>query len=529
MISIFGTSGIFRKKYFSAAFFVLLGLGVPSRLFSLDPQKSIAQYGQSIWLRQNGLPANAVNVVLQTHDGYILFGTSAGLYRFDGVTFTKIALKQDNDQSFESVTALLETKDSSLWIGTQYRGLRRIKDGKMFHYGMKEGFFDTQVKHLLESRDGHLLIATSIGLYRFDGDKFLPVLLNPNFITDIAQDVQGRIWIGSYQGVRVFDDDRLSQVMSLTTADGLPNNITRSVYADHMGNVWIGTADGLARWNNGKITVYTTLNGLSDNHILTVYGDQNENIWVGTNEGGLNRFSSGRWSSFTKSNGLSNNQVLSIVEDYEKSLWVGTSDGLNQFKDVALTTFTTYDGLTSDYISNVIETTDGAVDFLSSEAVNVTEIKDGKISKFGIWVGPAYAARDGGLWIGQNGMLYRIKNDKLTLFDTTAGLPARWISAITEDDKSLVIAEDHVGIRRFINGRMKPFLMADGRQYPCTDYVLCFYPERKGVLWVGMSDSLVKIENGKSTNYTIANGLAGNWVSSIYGDHDGNIWIGCPQ
>ena len=169
------------------------------------------------------------------------------------------------------------------------------------------------------------------------------------------------------------------------------------------------------------------------------------------------------------------------------------------------------------------------MDFLSSEAVNVTEIKNGKISNFHIWVGPAYAPRDGGLWVGQNGMLNRIKNDRLTRYDTTAGLPARWISAITEDDKSLVIFEDHVGIRRFVNGRLKPYLMADGKQYLSTDYVLCFYPERKDVLWVGMSDSLVKIENGKSTSYTVANGLAGNWVSSIYGDHNGNIWIGCPQ
>jgi ligand-binding sensor domain-containing protein len=529
MNSISRTSGIFRKKYFSAAFFVLLGLGVPSRLFSLDPQKSIAQYGQSIWLRQNGLPANAVNAVLQTHDGYILFGTSAGLYRFDGVNFTKMAVKPANDQSFESISALLETKDSSLWIGTQYRGLRRIKNGTMFHYGLKEGFFDTQVKHLLESRDGHLLIATSIGLYTFEGGKFLPVLLDPNFITDITQDVQGRIWIGSYYGVRVFDDNRLSQVMSVTTADGLPNDITTSVYADHLGNVWIGTANGLACWNNGKITVYTTLNGLSENHIITVYGDQDGNIWVGTNEGGLDRFSGGRWSSFTKSNGLSNNQVLSMAEDYEKSLWVCTSDGLNQFKDVNLTTFTTYDGLASDYISNVIETTDGAMNFLSSEGSNIVQLKNGKITKFGIWVGPAYAARDGSLWVGQNGMLNRIKNDRVTHYDTTMGLPSRWISAITEDDKSLVIFEDHIGIRRFVNGRLKPYLMADGKQYPSTDFVLCFYPERKGVLWVGMTDSLVKIENGKSTHYTVANGLAGNWVSSIYGDHDGNIWIGCPQ
>ena len=79
-------------RFFTSILFLFITLGAPSSLFALDPQKSIAQYGQNVWLRKNGLPANAVNVVLQTHDGYIWLGTSAGLFRFDGVNFTKVNL-----------------------------------------------------------------------------------------------------------------------------------------------------------------------------------------------------------------------------------------------------------------------------------------------------------------------------------------------------------------------------------------------------------------------------------------------------
>ena len=517
------------KRIFPAAILLLIILGVPSSLFSLDPHKSIAQYGQSVWLRQNGLPANAVNVAYQTRDGYILFGTSACLYRFDGVSFAKVQIKPGNDPSFEAVSTLLETKDSSLWIGTDFRGIRRLKNGIMYHYGLKEGFWDTQIKHLLETRAGHLFIATSIGLYRYDEGKFLPVLLNPNYITDIAEDSRGRIWIGTHQGVRIIDDNGSSPAINLTTAEGLPNNVTTSVYTDRRGDVWIGTSDGLARLENGKITVYTSHNGLSDNHVVTIYGDKDGNIWVGTSNGGLDRFSGGRWTAFTKDNGLTNNQVLSIMEDREGSLWVCTSDGLNQFKDVNLTTYTSYDGLASDYISSIVETPNGTMDFLSSEGASITQMRNGKISKFNVWIGPAYAARDGSLWICQNGMINKLKDDKITRYDTTSGLPARWVSAITEDDKSLIIFVDHTGVFRFADGRLKPYLMADGKQYPSTDYVLCFYAERKGVLWIGMSDSLVRIENGKSRSFTTADGLAGNWCSSIYDDHRGNLWFGCPQ
>ncbi len=522
-------SKLTRKNSVSAALLIVVALSVPSRLFSLDPHKSIAQYGQSVWLRQNGLPANAVNVAYQARDGYILFGTSACLYRFDGVNFDKVQIKPADDQSFEAVSALLETRDSSLWIGTQFRGLRRLSNGYTYHYGLKEGFLDTQIRHLLETQSGHLLIATSIGLYRYDEGKFLPVLLNPNFITDIAEDSRGRIWVGTHQGVRIISDDGSLPAVSLTTAEGLPNNVTTCVYVDRRGDVWIGTADGLAHWENGKITVYTSVNGLSDNHILTIYGDKDGNIWVGTNNGGLDRFSGGRWTVFTKDNGLTNNQVLSIMEDHEGSLWVCTSDGLNQFKDVNLTTYTSYDGLASDYVSSVIETPDGTMDFLSSEGANVTQMRHGTISSFKVWIGPAYAARDGSLWICQNGMINRLKDNKITRYDSTSGLPARWISAITEDDESLIIFVDHTGVFRFANGRLKPYLMADGKQYASTDYVLCFYVQRKGVMWIGMSDSLVRIENGKSRSFTTADGLAGNWCSSIYDDNRGNLWFGCPQ
>ena len=57
-----------------------------------------------------------------------------------------------NDKSHEIITALREIKDGSLWIGTAYNGLRHFKDGKMSVYGLKEGFFDTNVRELFEGQ-----------------------------------------------------------------------------------------------------------------------------------------------------------------------------------------------------------------------------------------------------------------------------------------------------------------------------------------------------------------------------------------
>ena len=515
-------------RFFPAIIFFFIALGAPSLLFALDPQKSIAQYGQNVWLRKNGLPANAVNAVLQTRDGYLWLGTSAGLFRFDGVNFTKVNLDAEKEGKNETVSSLLESKDSSLWVGTGYNGLRRIKSGRIFRYGSKEGFQDTQILSLLESHSGHIWIGTSNNAYIFSNGKFLPAQLNTNYILSIAEDPKGHIWIGSHRGVRITDDNQQPHIINLTTSEGLPNNITTCTYIDRQANVWIGTVNGLVRWKDGTMKVYTSNDGLSDNHIMAIYEDGDRNIWVGTNRGGINRLSNGKWTSFTKNDGLTDNQVLSISEDSEKSLWVCTSDGLNQFKNVSITTYTTYDGLANDYISTVIETPDRSLYFLSDQGSSVTKINNGKITKFNVVVGPAYVARDSSLWISQSGVLTNIKNGRIRRYDTTNGLSSDWISAVTEDDTSLIIHIDHTGIFRFVHGQLKPYLKG-GQQYPFKGFISCFYPERKGVLWIGTGDSLVRIENGKSASYTVADGLAGNWVSSIYDDREGSLWISSPQ
>ena len=97
-------------------------------VFALDPHKSIHQYGHSVWHRQNGLPANAVNVGFHGRDGYLWLGTSAGLFRFDGVNFKSVNTSSANNKEVETIAALCVTKDSSLWVGTAYSGLVRIKN-----------------------------------------------------------------------------------------------------------------------------------------------------------------------------------------------------------------------------------------------------------------------------------------------------------------------------------------------------------------------------------------------------------------
>lgn len=499
---------------------------------ALDRHRSIAQYVHNSWTFQSGLPANAVNAILQTRDGYLWLGTSAGLLRFDGASFSEVSTNPKNNKAEETITALCETRDGSLWIGTAYGGLRVFKDGRMLHYDSDDGFLNVGVRELFETRAGHLLVGTIAGIFSYREGKFDRINLDQHYITGIAEDSQNRIWVGTIDGVRIFNDDGSTNPTVTGLREGLPYPSILSVFGDREGNMWVGTYGGLARFKDGKATSYTSGNGLINDRILTIFEDRDGQIWVGT-EKGIDRFSNGVWNDFTNSDGLTSNEVLSFAEDRESSLWVGTANGLNQFEDPNITTYTTKDGLADNHASTMVQTRDSSIYILSDQSAIMTRLKNGKFNKYNnlnIPGGPAFAARDGSVWIAQTGgTLSNFKNGKVKQYGASSGVPQKWISAITEDDKSLIFYSDGMGIFRLVRGHAAPYLIDGRKPFPSIGFVVCFLRQRDGTLWIGTLDSLVKVQHGVLSGFTKRDGLAGNWTSSLYDDQQGGLWIGSKQ
>jgi len=530
-----------KNTFYKSAFLVMiLTLSNPTILIALDPHKLITQYGYSVWSRQNGLPANAVNVALQTHDGYLWLGTTAGLLRFDGVRFETIATDTTDMRNREVITTLCETSDGSLWIGTEYAGLRHLKNGTLLPCGPKEGFPGNPVKALFESRAGNLWIGSSDGFFEYVNGRCHSLPIDPLFITSITEDTSGKIFVGTGNGIRCFTEVLALQLKGNITKDGLPDILIRSTYAkqmiksicaDHLGNIWIGTENGLARWGNGKIITERMSPLPGPIHVTTICEDRDGNIWVGTTQG-LYRFSEGTWTNFGTVHGLPSDNILWIIEDLEGSLWVCTSDGLIRFRDVNVTTYTTREGLVNNYLSSVLETIDGSMYFLSAaNGGSIVKLKGGTFTQIlnPPYVGPSFRSRDGSIWIAFSGFLTQFKNDRFIRYDTSTGLPDKWISAITEDSKSLIIYLDRIGIRRFTNGQLKPYLLANGQEYSSTDYVLCLYQDDAGILWIGTTNGLVKIQDGKSVLFGKADGMVDNWVNSFFNDRPGSVWMSSPR
>ncbi len=149
---------------------------------------------------------------------------------------------------------------------------------------------------------------------------------------------------------------QLSQDIQFATIDnsnGLPSNTVTSIAKDDLGFVWIGTSDGLCRYEGKKFVKIYRANdpkiegGLENSSIRALFLDSKKNLWIGTRLGGLTRFHqpSDTWKTFKNQQGnpqsISNDEILTITEDKRGRIWIGTEDGLNIYhpEDETFTSF----------------------------------------------------------------------------------------------------------------------------------------------------------------------------------------------
>lgn len=282
--------------------------------------------------------------------------------------------KENNTQ----IKTVLQDNELNYWVGTTTNGLYRLKPTLLSTIDSRKGLDDEKMLSLTQLHNGKSLFSTNCGgVFEWDGQKAIHSPINsylPNLcvwsvfqdskkriwfgakglymsqklsqkgiyfnsqngfddgdVFAISEDSEGIIWIGSLNGVFRYDGKEFKKY---TVQDGLPYNDTRVFFHDSDSSLWIGTTAGLARFSKGKIepillTQSTdSKNRNSEPYIRAVYKDANNVYWIGTYGNGLFRIKNGKVSNITKDNGLFDNIVSHLIMDDNGNFWIGCNRGI---------------------------------------------------------------------------------------------------------------------------------------------------------------------------------------------------------
>ena len=295
--------------------------------------------------------------------------------------------------------------------------------------------------------------------------------------------------------------------------EGLSHSNVRCILQDSKGYLWIGTADGLSRFDGYGFTTYDTSDGLAHSYINSITEDRQGRIWVATNGGGVSCFidwvpatlsvgnqaiqARRKFVSFKLTDQPDANRVNALVFDSIGRLWCATDGGL--------------------YRASVPP---GRVENLAFEVV----VPHRPVA---LAMG-AFADSRGRLWFGIGNQIIEAIGDRIVTYGPGTEF-GKEIRRFVEDHQGHLLAANDSKLLEFVephdpagqpSWRLAPFDLANyGSPH-------CLIVDDAGALWVGVDHGLLKYKDGKRTIYTAANGLSDNFVQSLDQDRDGNLWIG---
>jgi ligand-binding sensor domain-containing protein/signal transduction histidine kinase len=165
--------------------------------------------------------------------------------------------------------------------------------------------------------------------------------LPQNTIRAISTDAQGYLWIGTQDGVARYNGHQW--VVTDLPNKHLSNFVNQNAICTASdSNVWFGTRGaGTSVWKNGQWTTYTTDNGLPDNRVNFILETRSDSglpeIWIATFGGGIARFSNQNWIKYNMKDGLTDLRIFSLAETREENnhrvIWAGHLGGISYFKN----------------------------------------------------------------------------------------------------------------------------------------------------------------------------------------------------
>jgi ligand-binding sensor domain-containing protein/serine phosphatase RsbU (regulator of sigma subunit) len=304
------------------------------------------------------LSGSDINALFEDFNGNIWVGTNIGLRLLNPVDNKVLNINQilKNKELNYPVKAITRSIDGYIWIATENGGLGRLQfNGQQadLQYFVNDPNKLNALTHnivysLFIDKSDILWIGTLNGISKLDLKKKKFNLYrksnSPNSI-NLTDNEDGLIWIGTWgAGLNLFNR-KTGQIIHYTSKyqdyRNIPNDFVHVVFKDEQKRIWIGTRNGLCIFDpkTKRFTDYrhifqnSNFPDFSNIRIYCIRQSKNKNIMVGTGNGlYILNLTTGKTNSFFAENStISGNLVYSVLEDSEQEIWIGTTNGLDRY------------------------------------------------------------------------------------------------------------------------------------------------------------------------------------------------------
>ncbi|NRR31634.1 response regulator [Oxalobacteraceae bacterium] len=486
---------------------------------------------------EHGLAQESVLAIAQDKQGFMWFGTQAGLSRFDGyrmITF-KSAVSDSRSLGDNWVRVLHVDGSGTLWVGTdggldRYNPLSQTFSHFLPQESPKRGNGNRHVRAIVDDGMGGLWLATGDGLHHFDPvsgrftswhhDAADAGSLVDDQVYALARDAAGRLWVGTATGLDMLAPGASRfQHYKVDAAPDSRYNYVAALQVDSSQTLWIGTAGGLEQWRLlGDAPQRRRLGekeGLKPGAITAIYQDAEASLWVGSSADGLYRWLAAEnrmvqyTHQFSDSHSVADNQISALLRDRVGTFWVGTwNNGVSRVD------------LGSGGFARVVR-----------QADQLRTLSDNKVRAIA-------ADGRGKLWLGTSSGLNHFDpiSGEGQLFQHDPSRPDSLaddlVNAVWRDKDGNLWLGGRSGINRMDAASGKFSLLSLARGDPASDTIRNIVGDRNGILWIASRGGLHRYDPRTRALQTYRHdpsdsaSLADNVVRPILEDRRGQLWVG---
>lgn len=475
------------------------------------PSPRFADYHHSSWTAQDGAPAE-IKGMAQTPDGWLWMATPTGLYRFDGVRFSRYELPS-KAYALARLNELVARPNGELWMGDMVGGLYVLRpDGKLVDFtprGELSGNSVGGIGALAFGDDGSIWTATMSGLYRHASGAWRKQGeaqgLPPGPASGVVCDQYGRIWVSMPAGVFRFDaaSGRFAS-LGMANADG-------RIIASPDGRLWLTERDRLrlipdqppggqkprpVRFNQAESRAFSQFDRAGT--LWALPGRQGVTLVAADAlrpelelQGSLADKLDQRWQ-------LSSLVVNGVLEDREGNVWLATQAGLDRFRRKRLVSPDIPEGSGMYSMASGDNGRVWIADLMAGRAWQLTP--DGAVEGSEP-AGTVANDRDGALLLVGSREIERRHDGKVSRIPLPPGRdgkPANLnVAGVLDDGKVLWMASIQTGLMGYVNGEWLP-----RSRFKLPEQIFLSTRGGPGQLWLACGDgSLVFYDDGKMTRY----------------------------